>query len=865
MSTRALRKLQREQELERQLIAAKAQEEPPQAESEEELEEEKPAASTQPKNAFDLLDADDEGDHAADDDDDDISAPESTEQITTQTSTPKPSSKKRKKKAKKKAKAVTETSNTNQQTQDDEIDRALKELALKHTPDVEGSSESARQDDTATLLAVDPKHLDTVNEMRSLFGSIAVQDHRRNQQAEPNADGTLDLYTALLGKYNRATKGKSLGALAKRRNCLIQGREEWPLATAGGLSMELASSGAVKHYNILHNRQYAEQQHQFRLAVESMDPQSMISMVMNYPYHVASLLQLSEIAKHQGDSLVAGDLLERALFTFGRAVQGTFPVATKSGTARLQFQKPENRELYLAIWRYIRNLEQRGTWRTAYEWAKLLLQFDAISDPYGVTHMIDQLALRGRQHAQFLELCSDSAYGRAWSHLPNIAISKTLALLRAGQPREARKQLAIAIHHYPYVVSALASALEIAPMPKSIWGKTPNTDAEKLYTELYITKARDLWNTPETIGLISEVSNTLSYYQADIDASSRPAKLEIALEDARHIMLLEIPALIALLPRALTNMPTSSSDPLSPPDSLTADNFVQRQPGSGTDATAAGFLQGLLRTAPQLGNGGGQIFQRLLAQVAGLAQGAPRAGPDGPEAQGNDTAAEVDQETLREFRRGLGAQAQNLSDDVLLQMLLAQNMQLDDEELSAAFGTVPGGWDYYNDAEDGDSSPSYIEDDEDESRDSMPELEEIPAHVQVRPFAPTIEEAEDEDAPITNNRVLGADQPIIRHVDDLPEPVPQTQPQSTPMQAASSASRPAPAPSNEPAEDIESSPQRLQRWLIAAGLDDLKEGKNQLLYVKRLKLLHKNQQGWIVNVVKQRAGKELGDRIAAMI
>lgn len=850
MSTRALRKLQREQELERQLAAAKADQEPQHAESEEEEEEqEEPATSSQPKNAFDLLDADD---------DDDLSVPESVEATSKQSSTPKPSSKKKKKKSKKKAKATTETVSAEQQTQEDEIDRALKELALKHPPDTKSLIESTRQDDPVKLLAIDSKHLDPVNEMRSLFGSIAVQDHRRNQSAEPNADGTLDLYTALLGKYNRATKGKSLGTMAKRRNCLMQGREEWPLATSGGLSMELASSGTVKQYNIMHSRQYAEQQHHFRMAVESMDPQSMISMVMSYPYHVASLLQLSEIAKHQGDSLVAGDLLERALFTFGRSVQGTFPVAIKSGSARLQFQKPENRELYLTIWRYIRNLEQRGTWRTAYEWAKLLLQFDATSDPYGVTHMIDQLALRGRQHGQFLELCSDSAYGRAWSHLPNIAISRTLALLRAGQPREARKQLAIAIHHYPYVISALASALDIAPIPKSIWGKIPSTDAEKLYTELYITKARDLWNTPETIGLISEVSNTLSYYQADIEASPRPSKLEISLEDARHIMLLEIPTLIALLPRSLTNMPTSSSDPLPPPDSLTADNFVSRQPGTGADATSAGFLQGLLRTAPQLGNGGAQILQRLLAQFAGIAQGGTRVGSDDEGAPANGTEREIDQETLEEFRRGLGAQAQNLSDDVLLQMLLAQNMQLDDEELSAAFGAVPGGWDYYNDVGDGESSPSYVEDDEDESHDSMPELEEIPAHVQVRPFAPTIEEAEDEDTPITNNRTLGTDQPILRHVDDLPEAVPPIQARPAPVQAR-------PAESTELAEDIESSPQRLQRWLIAGGLDDLKEGKNQSLYVKRLKMLHKNQQGWIVNVVKQRAGKELGDRIASMI
>ena len=86
----------------------------------------------------------------------------------------------------------------------------------------------------------------------------------------------------------------------------------------------------------------------FRMAVESMDPQRMIGLLSMHPYHIATLLQVSEIARHQGDHAVFGDLVERALFSFGKSVHSSFPAALRSGIARVSFDKPANRELYLA-------------------------------------------------------------------------------------------------------------------------------------------------------------------------------------------------------------------------------------------------------------------------------------------------------------------------------------------------------------------------------------------------------------------------------------------------------------------------------------------------------------------------------------
>ena len=51
----------------------------------------------------------------------------------------------------------------------------------------------------------------------------------------------------------------------------------------------------------------------------------------------------------------------------------------------------------------------RATWRTAFEWARLLYQMNPKLDPYGVLYMIDQLALRARQSELFLRFCEFSS------------------------------------------------------------------------------------------------------------------------------------------------------------------------------------------------------------------------------------------------------------------------------------------------------------------------------------------------------------------------------------------------------------------------------------------------------------------------
>ncbi|OCT52035.1 Nulp1-pending protein [Cladophialophora carrionii] len=881
MSSRALRKLQREQELQRQVeTAKKAYEEAEESEEEDDVPE-PISAPSRPKNAFDMLDGAEDEEEADEDNETSVVPPEpSAKSETKPTSEPSPpppaKSRKKKKKQKKKGKTKAEVVEEQKDESGDEVDRALKALAAQS-----GRKQAALSDTPNTpswesratkLLAVDAHNLNPVNEMKSLFGSIALEGQesrsspRNQRRREQNQQqGGVDLATALTGRYSTASRGKELGALAHRRNVFVQGKEEWPLANSGGLSMELVKADSEsmdtneKRYNIVHNNVYRETQAHFRLAVEMMDPQRMIGLLSMYPYHIATLLQVSEIAKHQGDHAVSGDLVERALFSFGKSVHSTFPAALRNGTARVSFDKPANRELYLAIWRHIKNLEMRGTWRTAYEWAKILLQLNPLTDPYGVTLMIDQLALRGRQHAQLIALCSDDAYGQAWDFLPNIQISLALAYLRSGQPRDARRCLAIAIHKYPYILSALASALDISPLPKTLWAKLPTTDAEKLYTELYVSRAKDLWNTPETISLLGEVAETLPHYGDAISAAPEAPKLEISLEEARHIMLLEIPELIALLPRKFTTMPTSSSDVLPPPDSQS--DFVARAPGSGprgVDAT----MQTIFNAAGATAGTAGSLLTRIMNWF-------------NTPATANDTLGESEgQAALRGLQEGLGGDIPPEMIEEFLQMQIedAGGQDLGEGITAAGLGLAEGR-DYYLHV---DSENSTQDDDQ---SDSMPELESIPesdtaAAPATQPsHAAMVEDADDDDEEgwqATQRRPLPANRGILRHVDSEDEDDSPNR-LAPPAQVSGPSSQRATAPQAPstnsqvpaaPAQDQElSDPQRLQRWLLTTGLSGLQDRPSdpQALrsYMERLKMLPNRQQDWIVRMVRQRAGEDV--------
>jgi hypothetical protein len=215
----------------------------------------------------------------------------------------------------------------------------------------------------------------------------------------------------------------------------------------------------------------------------------------------------------------------------------------------------------------------KGTYRTAFEWAKLLLSLDPDEDPYCMRLMLHSLALRAHEFKWLLEY-GDFALGQesleeddrvvqktAYTVYHNTA-SQALAATLSKDGLRSRDILTRSMKRFPWLFVKLFQELNLEA-PRSIWGSQPRTDAENLFTSLYVQQTKDLWNTTEGMALLMEIAHTIP----KVDDQSLPlvSNDEMDLDIVRFVYLDNTPAFMALVPSHLLHKSDNSdSDPIPP-------------------------------------------------------------------------------------------------------------------------------------------------------------------------------------------------------------------------------------------------------------------------------------------------------------
>ncbi|KAH8768886.1 Nulp1-pending protein [Diaporthe sp. PMI_573] len=574
MSSRQLKKLQKQKEL------LKLQE---LAGNDEESSEEEIVAQPKPRtSAFagfaalggDDDDTDDKSDQEEVGQTQEVAGEEEEEEEEPARQAPAKKNKKpkKKKKAKKAETAPQEEKTGKKKGGLDEIDLALKELSLKPQPQ-NASGQEARQNydvDLARLLSISFDHLKVINELRAMFGQETIdsvrsqeetqaRDDRRRNQRRGQVDVNMEMY--LKGK-----PGEKIPEVVLRKNPFMQGKDFWPRASAGGLKMEAVTDERVEptEYRFTHDRSYGLLEMQFYSLVEMMDPMQIVHFVHDNPYHVNSLVTTNKVAIRDSNAALAADLLERALFTFGRVTLSSFRKKVERGVARLDFRRPENRQFWLAGYHYIKSLMQKGTYNTALEWAKLFLSLSP-NDEYGILNFTHVLAIYAFECEWFIKLCNSSYFNSDEYDLPmkeyyrqSVVLAKLLNNDREG----ALKDLIHGMETLPWLYSSLCSAVNI-DTPKAIWGVQPRNDDDALYTELYIHMAKDLWKKErDAIPLLKEAGGLAR----KPNVGSLPPAREVPLSIGRFIYLDNTPELMGLVPPDMLHAsPNFDYDPLPPP------------------------------------------------------------------------------------------------------------------------------------------------------------------------------------------------------------------------------------------------------------------------------------------------------------
>lgn len=225
-------------------------------------------------------------------------------------------------------------------------------------------------------------------------------------------------------------------------------------------------------------------------------------------------------------------------------------------------------------------LVMKGTFRTALEWAKLMLSIDPEGDPYCMRLMIHNLALRSSQFQWLLDV-SESKIPSIWSPSElqesragiHTTPSLAYAAMQLRESAKARKLLTTSMKQVPWLFTRLFKEINL-DAPPSIWGVEPRTDAEALFTEIYVLQTKDLWNTPEATALLMEIAHTIK--QINVKGIAKLENKEMTLDVVRFVYLDNTPALMSMVPsRLLHRENNSDSDPL-PPDTNTFSYDAQR-------------------------------------------------------------------------------------------------------------------------------------------------------------------------------------------------------------------------------------------------------------------------------------------------
>lgn len=215
----------------------------------------------------------------------------------------------------------------------------------------------------------------------------------------------------------------------------------------------------------------------------------------------------------------------------------------------------------------------KGTYRTALEWAKVLLSLDPQGDRFCMRLLIHNLGLRAQEHQWLCDLYS-SGFHKKWRDTDSSTsndicshstLSWALAALRLGDHAEAREILLKSISKLPWLFKCLYTELNLEVPPK-IKECLPKSKADTLLTKLYISQTKDLWNTADAISLMDTIFTMVGDIEilGDYDFSD-----DLSLDVVRFIYLENTPELLALVPEEqLHRNNNSDSDPIPPEENI---------------------------------------------------------------------------------------------------------------------------------------------------------------------------------------------------------------------------------------------------------------------------------------------------------
>lgn len=375
------------------------------------------------------------------------------------------------------------------------------------------------------------KNLDPDTELKNLFGNLSLETIE-----DANSTTSLPTSPEVLAQIKKLAKltrwgGKDRRSIpgTTRKLLLTRIKDDWVPTTQRPLNME-----ELRKEDIVQNFYYKEEdatyenlerkvQNEAKLGVKyfrftklssptekvansrfyasvvmTPDPESLMQLLQQHPYHVESLLQVAMVMLRQGNNKATSNaLVEKCLFVFDRSLHKKFHELLqdgKTGLVRLPYEGYVNRQLYLCIFRAITGLGERNTFFTALCYCKLLLAFSPAEDPVGVRYFIDHYAILSEEY-EYLVSFVQSPLTQTYSqwYTPGLAFSEVLALLHLERFEEARSSLQRALLVHPYCAYHLLENVGLASHIPVLLSDLHTDENIVLASETYLVRAPLLW------------------------------------------------------------------------------------------------------------------------------------------------------------------------------------------------------------------------------------------------------------------------------------------------------------------------------------------------------------------------------------
>ncbi|KAI8908069.1 transcriptional repressor TCF25-domain-containing protein [Gorgonomyces haynaldii] len=407
------------------------------------------------------------------------------------------------------------------------------------------------------LLKIDPKHLDGDQELRRQFGSV-IDD-----------------------QVNKRIK--------RKRTILVNPVENWPRFNKEGVSMERDQNGK---WQFVHSKSYQKMQIQFMQCVETLNPDTIVGLLRQHPYHIDSLLQLSQVFRHQGELNQASDFVERALFAYERALAPSFKIHDGE---TLDYNRIENRPLFMALFWHIHFLARRGTWRTCLEFNKLLYGLDPTGDPLCAGLFMDCFAIKAKEFQWLLKFGQDRTMG------PGFLYSLAMAQYETEKEHsKSTEMLVYAIEQYPGLVTRLFQKMSLSEpwMTNHYFVQSSQNDDYLGYMtilyDLYVEEMHTLWKVPFIVEWLKSAVEIVLKGRMPVPETK---DLKIPLNLQRMLFVADKHEYRTRLPQQLSTV--MSYDPYPPPNSIpSVYDYVrnQRNPSTMTIPQTAGALEAFIQS-----------------------------------------------------------------------------------------------------------------------------------------------------------------------------------------------------------------------------------------------------------------------------